>query len=101
MEGGGSLKSGRHDALLPNAWNSELRGNCLVKRSRYSGSETKRSRISTRRQQDALWREILDEVEKSGKGVLILMDEFLMWAQTQLSRPNWNEQGARAVLVDG
>jgi hypothetical protein len=29
-----------------------------------------------------LWVEILSEVEKSGKGALILVDEFLMWAHT-------------------
>ena len=34
---------------------------------------------------DTLWREILDEVEKSGKGALILMDEFLMWAHDAAS----------------
>ena len=29
---------------------------------------------------DTLWAEILHEVESSGRGALILMDEFLMWA---------------------
>ena len=34
---------------------------------------------------DVLWREVLDEVEKGGKGALILIDEFLMWAHDSAS----------------
>ena len=34
---------------------------------------------------NALWSKILSEVEKSGKGALILMDEFLMWAHDAAS----------------
>ena len=51
---------------------------------------------------DALWSKLLAEVEKSGKGALILVDEFLMWAHdaaspdpTGLSKergPVWNDR---------
>ena len=34
---------------------------------------------------DTLWAEILHEVEKDGKGALILLDEFLMWAHDAAS----------------
>ncbi|MDP3028715.1 MAG: DUF499 domain-containing protein [Deltaproteobacteria bacterium] len=34
---------------------------------------------------DALWAEILHEVESNGQGALILMDEFLMWAHDAAS----------------
>jgi len=69
------------------------------KGSRYS--EARRSGAGFRHAAaDALWREILDEVEKSGKGVLILMDEFLMWAHDAASPdPTGMSKGARAVLV--
>ncbi len=51
---------------------------------------------------DALWSKVLAEVEKSGKGALILVDEFLMWAHdaaspdpTGMSKergPVWNDR---------
>ncbi|MCI0539271.1 MAG: DUF499 domain-containing protein [Verrucomicrobiales bacterium] len=34
---------------------------------------------------DRLWTKLLQEVEKSGKGALILLDEFLMWAHDAAS----------------
>ena len=34
---------------------------------------------------NALWSKVLSEVERSGKGALILMDEFLMWAHDAAS----------------
>src|SRR5437867_198734 len=51
---------------------------------------------------DALWSKLLSEVERSGKGALILVDEFLMWAHDAASPdpsgmskdrgPFWNDR---------
>lgn len=51
---------------------------------------------------DALWSKVLTEVESSGKGALILIDEFLMWAhdaaspdptgQSKTRGPVWNDR---------